>query len=96
MESVTLPPMTQDRSRLLGRALVGWSVLQLLLVLRGLRGTSWVLALPAVVLVGALSMLLAWAGVTLVVMDWDDPADYPPAACPPDPSEAASDSASAS
>lgn len=85
MGPLTVPPMTQDRSRALGRAIIGWAALQLLLALRGCRDSPWWLALPALLVVAALSAFLGWVGYTLVVIDWDAPADYPPAspATPP-------------
>ena len=70
--------MTQDRSRILGRVLMTWSGIQLLLAARGLRRASWLLALPVVIAVAALSALGVWVGYTLATTNWDDPADYPP------------------
>jgi len=70
--------MTQARSRWLGRTLLAVAGLQFVGAARALRGCPWFVALPLLVVTGAVSALLAWAGVTLAVMNWDDPADYPP------------------
>jgi hypothetical protein len=80
MPAIEIGPMTQARSRWLGRALLGVAGLQVLLAARSVRGRSALIGLPVLAAVGALSVLLAWTGVTLAVMDWDAPADYPPAA----------------
>ncbi|MSQ31349.1 MAG: hypothetical protein EXR64_04905 [Dehalococcoidia bacterium] len=73
--------MTQARSRRLGRVLITGSVIAMLVFLRGARRRPWLLPLGLVV--APLALLGTWAGYTLATMDWDDPADYPPAADAP-------------
>ena len=71
-------PMTQQRSRLLGRALIAIAALQQIAILRQLGRRSFVVWLLLALLTAPISALLGWVGYTLVVMNWDDPADYPP------------------
>ena len=71
-------PMTQERSRILGRALLAVSAIQVLLFLRGLGHRSLLASVLLAILVAPLSALLAWVGCTLATTNWDDPADYPP------------------
>lgn len=73
-------PMTLERSRWLGRALIAWAGVSSLLAVAMVRARWWLLPVALVTLAGA--GLLAWIGVTLAVMDWDDPADWPPSATP--------------
>ncbi|MFA7249951.1 MAG: hypothetical protein WC273_10015 [Dehalococcoidia bacterium] len=70
--------MTQGRSRALGRAIMAWSGVQVLLA--ALRVRRWPLPLALIVIVGAaaLSAFCAWVGYTLATTNWDNPADYPP------------------
>ena len=77
--------MTQARSRALGRTIMAWSAIQLVLFAlglrrRGMRPKSCVVALPVGLAVAALSALGFWVGYTLATTNWDDPADYPPPA----------------
>ena len=72
--------MTQVRSRFLGRALIAIAALQQVAVLRQLGKRSFPVWLLLALFTAPLSALLAWVGYTLSVMDWDAPADYPPAA----------------
>ena len=82
--------MTQQRSRLIGRALMALAGFQFVFFLLGAARRSYlVLAIPIGVTVGIVSGLLFWIGYTMSVKDWDNPADYPPAAAsgdtpPPD------------
>ena len=70
--------MTQERSRNLGRGLLVIAALQVLwFVFRGGRRSA-VVAAPLGIVTFLSAGLLTWVGVTLAVMDWDDPADYPP------------------
>lgn len=64
---------------MLGRVLVTWSGIQLLLAARGLRRASWLVVLPVALVIAALSALGAWVGYTLATTNWDAPADYPSA-----------------
>ncbi|MGE3962333.1 MAG: hypothetical protein AB7F65_11700 [Dehalococcoidia bacterium] len=71
--------MTQQRSRQIGRALVVIAAVQVLWFLaRGSRRSA-LLALPLGLATFLVAGVLTWVGVTLAVMDWDHPADYPPA-----------------
>ena len=73
--------MTQDRSRRLGQALMAVAGLQLLVFLVGATRRSYlVIAVPVGIAVGLASGLALWVGYTMATQDWDDPADYPPAA----------------
>lgn len=71
--------MTQRRSRMLGRVLIGLGALQLLwFFARTARRSNLLVALPLGAAFALGSGLLFWVGLTMVVKDWDDPADYPP------------------
>lgn len=72
-------PMTVDRSRWLGRGLVAGAALIAAWWLRRLVGRPLTSLLLAPVLLPAAALGL-WAGYTLTVMDWDEPADFPGAA----------------
>jgi preprotein translocase subunit SecF len=81
--------MTQERSRTLGRVLMVVAALQFVLFFAGaVRRSYLVIAIPMGIAVGTVSGVLMWIGYTMVVKDWDDPEDYPPAvsegAPPPD------------
>lgn len=74
---------------MVGRALMALAGLQLLVFLGGaVRRSYVVLAVPIGVATGVASGFLFWVGYTMATKDWDDPADYPPAASegapPPD------------
>lgn len=71
-------PMTQSRSRMLGRALMAIAALQQVAVLRQLGRRSFPVWLLLALLTAPLSALLGWVGYTLATIDWDHPADYPP------------------
>ena len=70
--------MTQQRSRMLGRALLAAAAIDLLLFVRGLGRRSLLASVLLAILAAPLSGLLAWVGYTLATTNWDDPADYPP------------------
>ncbi len=72
-------PMTQQRSRLLGRLLMAAAGLKVSWYLRGLRRRSVLASVLLAPLVLVAAGLLLWVGTTLSVMNWDNPADYPPA-----------------
>ncbi len=82
--------MTQQRSRQIGRALMALAGFQFVFFLLGAARRSYlVVVIPIGIAVGIASGLLFWIGYTMSVKDWDDPADYPPAAAnegapPPD------------
>ena len=82
-------PMTQARSRMLGRALMAIAALQQVAVLRQLGRRSFLVWLLLALLTAPLSALLAWVGYTLATTNWDNPADYPPAADAEDPAHTA-------
>lgn len=69
-------PMTVERSRWLGRGLVAVAALAAAWWLRRLVRRPLTSLLLAPVLLPAAALGL-WAGYTLAVMDWDDPADFP-------------------
>ena len=71
-------PMTQARSRMLGRALMAIAAMQQVMMLRQLGRRSFPVWVALALLTAPLSALLAWVGYTLSTMDWDNPADYPP------------------
>jgi hypothetical protein len=76
-------PMTQERSRTLGQALMALSVLQALVFFIGATRRSYlVVAIPIGIAVGIASALGLWVGYTMATTDWDDPADYPPPEVP--------------
>ncbi len=70
-------PMTVERSRWLGRGLMGAAVLAALWWLRRLTRRPVTSMLLAPVLLPAVALGL-WAGFTLTVLDWDAPADFDP------------------
>lgn len=72
-------PMTVERSRWLGRALMAAGVLATAWWLRRLVRSPLAALLLAPLLLPA-AVLGIWAGFTLNVMDWDDPADFDPGA----------------
>jgi hypothetical protein len=73
--------MTQERSRRLGQALMAFAGVQLLFFFAGATRRSYlVVAIPVGIAVGIASGLAFWVGYTMATQDWDDPADYPPAA----------------
>lgn len=69
-------PMTVERSRWLGRGLMAVAALTAVWWLRRLmrRPLGSLLLAPALL---PLVVLGLWAGFTLNVMDWDEPADFP-------------------
>jgi hypothetical protein len=71
-------PMTQARSRMLGRALMAIAAMQQVMMLRQLGRRSFPVWVLLALFTAPLSALLAWVGYTLATMDWDHPADYPP------------------
>ena len=75
-----MSPMTQERSRTLGRAIMAAAVLQLVLYLAGATRRSYLaVAIPLGIALGVVSGVAFWVGYTMATTDWDDPADYPPA-----------------
>lgn len=84
MDTLTVPPMTQQRSRLMGRVLMAVAAIKLAWLLRGLSSRSLLASAFWSVLVLPVAGLLLWTGYTLSVMDWDAPADFPPAEAPTD------------
>ncbi len=73
-------PMTQQRSRELGALLIAISgAVKLTWFLGCFGGRRSILASIVLgIIVLPIVAVLFWAGVTLVVMNWDNPADYPP------------------
>jgi hypothetical protein len=71
--------MTQARSRMLGRALIGIAALAEVALLRQTRRRPLPAWLLLAMLTVPVSAYLAWTGYTLATMNWDDPEDYPPA-----------------
>jgi len=69
-------PMTVERSRWLGRGLMALAALLAAWWLRRLVRRPVTSLLVAPVLLPAVTLGL-WAGFTLNVLDWDDPADFP-------------------
>ena len=66
----------EERSRLLGRGLMGVAAVQMLLFLTGFMRRSYLaLALPVGVGVGALSALAFWVGYTMAYARWDEDAE---------------------
>lgn len=71
-------PMTQERSRALGRAIMAFAVVQIVLyVVAATRRSYLALAIPLGIALGIVSGLAFWVGYTMTVTDWDAPADYP-------------------
>ncbi len=70
-------PMTVERSRWLGRGLMGVAALAALWWLRRLTRRPVTSMLLAPLLLPAVALGL-WAGFTLTVLDWDAPADFDP------------------
>ena len=70
-------PMTVERSRWLGRGIMGVAALATLWWLGRLvrRPLSSMLLAPVLLPVAALGL---WAGFTLSVLNWDEPADFDP------------------
>ena len=68
-------PMTVERSRWMGRGLMAVGALLTVWWLRRLVRSplTALLLAPTLLPVAALGL---WAGFTLSVMDWDDPADF--------------------
>ena len=66
--------MTNDeRSRLLGRALMGGAAVQLLVFVTGLVRRSYLaIALPVGFAVAALSAVAFWVGYTMAYARWED------------------------
>ena len=64
---------------MLGRLLMACGGLLLPMTARSMRGRSVLLALPVLLVIAAVSAFFAWVGITLATMNWDNPADYPPA-----------------
>jgi hypothetical protein len=78
-------PMTQERSRALGRAIMAAAAIQMLLYLLGATRRSYLaVAIPLGIALGAVSGLAFWVGYTMATTDWDHPADYPPEDDPPE------------
>lgn len=75
-------PMTQARSRWLGRAILATAAIHLWLALSMARRRWWLIPLALALALAA--AVEAWVGTTMVVMNWDNPADYPPAEQPTD------------
>lgn len=76
----------EERARLLGRALMAGSVLQLVLFLLGARRRSYAaLAIPLLAALAVVSALAFWVGYTMATARFGDAPDYPPA---PEPSAA--------
>ena len=81
-------PMTQERSRTLGRAIMAAAVVQLVLYFVGATRRSYLaVAIPLGIALGVVSGVAFWVGYTMATTNWDDPADYPPPAedAPPSP-----------
>ncbi len=74
-------PMTQQRSRALGALLIAIAgAMKLTWFLGSFGGRRSVLASIVLgIIVLPIVAMVFWIGVTLVVMNWDNPADYPPA-----------------
>ena len=73
----------EERARLLGRALMAGSVLQLVLFLLGVRRRSYAaLAIPLLGALAAVSALAFWVGYTMANARFGDAPDYPPAPTP--------------
>jgi len=70
-------PMTVERSRWLGRGVMGVAALVGLWWLRRLIRRPVTSMLLAPVLLPAVAIGI-WAGFTLTVLDWDAPADFDP------------------
>ncbi|MSQ29628.1 MAG: hypothetical protein EXR68_03965 [Dehalococcoidia bacterium] len=70
-------PMTVERSHWLGRGIMGVATLGTLWWLGRLvrRPLSSLLLAPVLLPLAALGL---WAGFTLTVLDWDEPADFDP------------------
>lgn len=70
-------PMTVERSRWLGRGVMGVAALAGLWWLRRLttRPVTSILLAPLLLPAVALGV---WAGFTITVLDWDAPADFDP------------------
>ncbi len=76
----------EQRARLLGKALMAGSVLQLLLFLLGVRRRSYAaLAIPVLGALVLVSALAFWVGYTMATTRFGDAPDYPsePPADPP-------------
>lgn len=72
--------MTQERLRVIGRALMALSVAQLAFFLAGaVRRSYLVVAVPTGILSGILAGVGIWVGYTMATTNWDNPADWPPA-----------------
>ena len=85
--------MSAERSRPLGQALMGASVLSLLLFLVGITRRSYAaLALPVLAGLAAVSGLAFWIGYTMATTQWEDDAEVAGAEGAP-PFEAAAGSA---
>ena len=70
----------EERARLLGRALMVGSVLQLVLFLLGVRRRSYAtLAIPLLAALAVVSALAFWVGYTMATARFGDAPDYPPA-----------------
>lgn len=76
LPDLAIRPMTVERSRWLGRGLIAASALVAAWWLRRLIRRPLTSLLLAPVLLPAAALGL-WAGFTLTVLDWDDPADFP-------------------
>jgi drug/metabolite transporter (DMT)-like permease len=73
----------EERARLLGRALMAGSVLQLVLFLLGVRRRSYAaLAIPLLGALTAISALAFWVGYTMANARFGDAPDYPPSPTP--------------
>jgi hypothetical protein len=71
--------ITQDQSRLLGQAIMGLAVVQLVAYLVAATQRSYLaVAIPVGIAVGVFSGIAFWIGYTMAVTDWDRPADYLP------------------
>ena len=87
--------MTQERTRLLGRALMAFSAVQMLVFLVAVTRRSYLaIAVPVGIGLGAISGLGFWVGYTMTTTDWDHPADFgsepfPPPSMPADITEVA-------
>lgn len=72
-------PMTQYRSRMLGVALIAIAgALKLSWFVGAFRWRSFLATVLLGIVVLPIVAILFWSGVTIAVMNWDDPADYPP------------------
>jgi predicted membrane-bound dolichyl-phosphate-mannose-protein mannosyltransferase len=65
--------MSVERSRQLGQALMGASVLSLLMFLAGMTRRSYIaVAVPVAAGLGVIAALTFWVGYTMATTEWDE------------------------